>query len=148
MSHQLGREQPHGRSDIQPVVSPGRPTSLSSTDTDLIAAKFIEVLQVTDIRYALVYYGPFFRDIPRRLGQSPVLDSAVHAISAAYPFLHTGSYSPTALARYGKSLRALRECLDNADEARASNTLCAVYLITVCQVSTTFCSCQFHLNKS
>ncbi|KAJ6098576.1 hypothetical protein N7467_000111 [Penicillium canescens] len=90
-------------------------------------------LHVTDIRYALVYYGPSFRDIPRRLGSSPVLDSAVKAISAAYPFLHTGCYSPTALARYGQSLRALRECLNDAAEIRTPNTSFAVYLITICQ---------------
>ena len=153
MSHQLDRGQTQGRSALQPDVSSGRvvfvgrPAQLSSTDTDLIAASFVGALHVTDVRYALVYYGPFFRDIPRRLGSSPVLDSAVKAISAAYPFLHTGCYSPTALARYGQSLRALRECLNDAAEARTPNTLCAVYLITICQVSMFACSYRTPLTQ-
>jgi hypothetical protein len=110
------------------------PTQVPSTDTSIMAAAFVAAFQVTDIRYAVAYYGPFLRDIPRRLGNSTVLDSAVRALSTAYPFLHTGSYPPNALVRYGQSLRALRECLNNPVEARTPNTLCAVYLITICQV--------------
>ncbi|KAJ5214764.1 hypothetical protein N7449_001933 [Penicillium cf. viridicatum] len=107
------------------VVFIGGPTRVPSTDTT--------AFQVTDIRYAVAYYGPFLRDIPRRLGNSTVLDSAVRALSTAYPFLHTGSYPPNVLFLYGQSLRALRECLNNPAEARSPNTLCAVYLIIICQ---------------
>ncbi|KAJ5963207.1 uncharacterized protein N7479_003083, partial [Penicillium vulpinum] len=85
------------------------------------------------ILYAVAYYGHFLQDIPRRLGNSTVLDSAVRALSTAYPFLHTGIYPPNVLVRYGKSLRDLRECLNNPVEARTPNTLCAVYLTTICQ---------------
>ncbi|CAI7643341.1 unnamed protein product [Penicillium glandicola] len=99
-----------------------------------MAAAFVAAFQVTDVRYAVSYYGPFLRDIPRRLGNSTVLDSAVRALSTAYPFLHTGSYPPNVLVLYGQSLRALRECLNNPVEARTPNTLCAVYLITICQL--------------
>ncbi|KAJ6179022.1 hypothetical protein N7519_009483 [Penicillium mononematosum] len=111
----------------------GEPTRVPSTDTSRMAAAFVAAFQVTDIRYAMAYYGPFLRDIPRRLGNSTVLDSAVRALSTAYPLLHAGSYSPNALVLYGQSLRALRECLNDPVEARTPNTLCAVYLITICQ---------------
>ncbi|OGE47063.1 hypothetical protein PENARI_c069G08464 [Penicillium arizonense] len=139
ISHKLDHRRTQGQSALQPtlstsrVVCVGRPAQLPSTDTDQIAANFVEVLQVTDIRYAIVYYGHFLRDIPRRLGKNAVLDAAVKAISAASPFLYTGTNSPIALARYGQSLRRLRECLNDAAEARTPNTLCAVYLITICQ---------------
>ncbi|KAJ5373710.1 hypothetical protein N7517_005716 [Penicillium concentricum] len=115
------------------VVFVEGPKQVPSTETSLMAAAFVAAFQVTDIRYAVAYYGPFLRDIPRRLGSSTVLDSAVRALSTAYPFLHTGSYPPNVLVRYGQSLRALRECLNNPVEARTPNTLCAVYLITICQ---------------
>lgn len=116
------------------VVFIGGPTQVPSTDTSMIATAFVAAFQVTDIRYAMAYYGPFLRDIPRRLGNSTVLDSAVKALSTAYPFLHTRSYPPNALFLYGQSLRALRECLNDPAEARSPNTLCAVYLIIICQV--------------
>jgi hypothetical protein len=35
---------------------------------------------------------------------------------------------------YCNSLRALRESLNDPVEAQSPNTLCAVYLITICQV--------------
>ncbi|CAP85504.1 hypothetical protein EN45_059800 [Penicillium chrysogenum] len=111
----------------------GKPTRVPSTDTSKMAAAFVAAFQVTDIRYAMAYYGPFLRDIPRRLGNSTVLDSAVRALSTAYSLLHAGSYPPKALVLYGQSLRALRECLNDPVEARTPNTLCAVYLITICQ---------------
>ncbi|KAJ5501874.1 hypothetical protein N7463_004748 [Penicillium fimorum] len=115
------------------VVFVEGPTQVPSTETRIMAAAFVAAFQVTDIRYAVAYYGPFLRDIPRRLGNSTVLDSAVGAISAAYQFLHTGSYPSSVLVRYGQSLRALRECLNNPVEARTPNKLCAVYLIIICQ---------------
>ncbi|CAG8894969.1 unnamed protein product [Penicillium egyptiacum] len=139
MQTQTGAE---GQSGLQrSVFSPGKrvvfiggPTRVPSTEASRMAAAFVAAFQVTDIRYAIAYYGPFLRDIPRRLGNSTVLDSAVRALSTAYPFLHTGSYPPNALVLYGQSLRALRECLNNPVEARTPNTLCAVYLITICQI--------------
>lgn len=120
------------------VVFIGGPTRVPSTDTSIMAAAFVAAFQVTDIRYAMAYYGPFLRDIPQRLGNSTVLDAAVRALSTAYPFLHTGSYPPNVLFLYGRSLRTLRECLNNPAEARSPNTLCAVYLIIICQVKLHF----------
>jgi hypothetical protein len=116
----------------------GGPTRMPSTDTSRMAAAFVAAFQVTDIRYAMAYYGPFLRDIPRRLGNSTVLDSAARALSTAYPLLRAGSYPPNALVLYGQSLRALRECLNDPVEARTPDTLCAVYLITICQVKCHF----------
>ncbi|CAG8039320.1 unnamed protein product [Penicillium salamii] len=115
------------------IFSFGTPPSVLSTETGRLASAFVETLQITDVRYAVTYYGPFLREIPQRLGNSPVLDSAVKAISSAYPFVHKGAFPSSALVHYGQSLRALRDCLNNPSEARTSHTLCAVYLITICQ---------------
>lgn len=137
MQTQSGAEsqlEPRSFSAGKKVVFIEGPARVPSTDTSIMAAAFVAAFQVADIRYAIAYYGPFLRDIPRRLGDSTVLDSAVRALSTASPFLHTGSYPPNVLFLYGQSLRALRECLNNPTEARSPNTLCAVYLIIICQV--------------
>lgn len=99
-----------------------------------LAASFIETLQIRDIRYSLEYYGSFLHDIPRRLGTSAPLDAAVKALVASYPFFHNRDFPPEALIYHGRSLRVLRESLNDPVEARSANTLCAVYLITICQV--------------
>jgi hypothetical protein len=113
----------------------GSPVQILSTNTETLAAAFVAALEVTDIRYGVAYYGEFLGEVPKRLGSSAVLDSAVKAVSTAYPFLRTGSVPPNALVHYGQSLRALRDSLNNPSEARAPHTLCALYLIVVCQVS-------------
>ncbi|CAG8017805.1 unnamed protein product [Penicillium olsonii] len=115
------------------VFSFGSPPTVLNTGTGRLAAAFVETLEVTDIRYAVTYYGPFLREIPQRLGNSTVLDSAVKAVSSAYPYVHKGAFPTSVLVNYGQSLRALRDCLNNPSEARTAHTLCAVYLITICQ---------------
>ncbi|KAJ5095007.1 hypothetical protein N7532_007298 [Penicillium argentinense] len=98
-----------------------------------LASSLIGTLNITDIRYALEYYGYFLKDIPRRLGSSVALDAAVKALVTAYPYFHARDFPPDALLHYGRSLRALRESLNDPSEARSANTLCAVYIITICQ---------------
>ncbi|KAJ5414734.1 hypothetical protein N7509_001361 [Penicillium cosmopolitanum] len=98
-----------------------------------LASSLIGTLNITDIRYALEYYGYFLKDIPRRLGSSSALDAAVKALVTAYPYFHDRDFPPEALMYYGRSLRSLRDTLDDPTEARSVNTLCAVYLITICQ---------------
>lgn len=99
-----------------------------------LSTSFAKTLTITDVRYDITYYGAFLRDIPRRLGSSAALDASVKAVVTAYPYLHHQNFTPDAYMEYCNSLRALRESLNDPVEARSSNTLCAVYLITICQV--------------
>lgn len=66
-----------------------------------------------------------------------MLDAATQALVSLYPFLR-GLYRREVprdvLMLYGKSLRALRESLDDPVEVRSPYTLCSVYLISICQV--------------
>lgn len=101
---------------------------------DTLSASFVDSLKISDIRYDLAYYGPFLHDIPRRLGSSRALDAAVKTLVTAYPYFHGRGFPPCVFVNFGSSLRALRECLSDPVEARSFNTLCAVYLITICQV--------------
>jgi hypothetical protein len=95
---------------------------------------FVSVLQVDDLRYDLKTYGTFLLDVPQRLGNNRALDAAANTLTSAFPFLHTRNYPPHVLTRHNKSLRTLRSCLDDPAQAQTSNTLCAIYLIVICQV--------------
>jgi hypothetical protein len=89
---------------------------------------------VTDVRYDLACYGGFLNQIPARLGKNPALDASVGAITAAFPSLYTQQLPPDAISRYIDALRALRICLQDPATANSVDTLCAIYLILVCQV--------------
>jgi hypothetical protein len=99
-----------------------------------LAISFANTLTITDVRYDITYYGAFLKEIPRRLGSSVALDASVKAVVTAYPYFRHQNFSPDAYMEYCNSLRALRESLNDPIEAQSPNTLCAVYLITICQV--------------
>lgn len=66
-----------------------------------------------------------------------MLDAAAQALVSSHPFLHRlrGKEVPRdALMRFGNSVKALRQSLDNPAEIRSPHTLCAIYLISICQV--------------
>ncbi|KAJ5602260.1 hypothetical protein N7510_011794 [Penicillium lagena] len=118
------------QSAMSVVGHPARPPGNESVTA---IRAFVSVLEITDLRYDLSTYGTFLRDIPQRLGSNPALDAAVDALTCAFPFLKTRDYPPNVLTRYNHSLRALRSCLDDPVQAQTSNTLCAIYLIVICQ---------------
>lgn len=120
----------------------GTPKLLVHVPADGLSSSLVHSLQISDIRYDLAYYGPFLHDIPRRLGSSRALDAAVKSLVAAYPYFHGREFPPNVFVNFGGSLRALRECLSDPVQARSSNTLCAVYLITICQVCFFFFFCH------
>lgn len=45
-----------------------------------------------------------------------------------------GYQTVDALTKYGRAINSLRLCLDNPAKARMPETMCAVYLIMICQV--------------
>ncbi|KAJ6017745.1 Cytochrome P450 [Penicillium sp. IBT 35674x] len=100
---------------------------------DTLTTWFVNTLEIQDVRYDITYYGPFLRDLPRRLGSSPVLDAAATARVSSCPYFQKQDVPPAILAKFGKALRTLRECLDDPVDAQSPNTLCAIYLISTCQ---------------
>ncbi len=96
----------------------------------------------SDLRYSLTWaYGGYFLDVPKRLGTSDALDAAAVALSTAhlrYLSPESGQKVTTeALTRYSHALHVLRVSLDDPVEACTTNTLCAVYLLLICQVCNT-----------
>lgn len=124
-------------------VLPARGLSRSPTnETTTIASAFIFTLEVKDLRYDLSWYGAFLNDIPRRLGSNIALDASVNFLSSAFSSLYTHQQSLKTISNYVKALKALRICLNDPSQAWTANTLCAVYLLLICQVGTTFHQCN------
>jgi hypothetical protein len=108
-----------------------------SNETTSIANAFIFILEVNDLRYDLSCYGAFLTDIPKRLGSNIALDASVNFLTNAFSSLYTHQQSLTTLSKYVNALKALRICLDDPAQAWTANTLCAIYLLLICQVGTT-----------
>merc|ERR1711939_138659 len=105
-----------------------------SNDATMMLSDFVDKLEVKDIRFDLCWaYGNLLREIPKRLGTNIALDAAVNAITTTASDLSLGYKSPEALVRYGHALTALRTCLDDPVSSQSSSTLCAIYLIWICQ---------------
>lgn len=119
----------------QGAIILSRTTQIPSNDTLDITRDFIEVLQVTDVRYDVTWYGPFLENLPRRIGSSPALDAAIGAVTSAVKALRTRQNYPDAIARYVKGWKALRTCLSDPVQTKSIHTVCAIYLMMICQVS-------------
>ncbi|ATZ53036.1 hypothetical protein BCIN_08g06490 [Botrytis cinerea B05.10] len=98
-----------------------------------VAGSFISVLEVKDIRYDIGVYGTFLTEIPKRLGTSAALDASVNAISTSYTSIYSRKKPVEALENYGRGLKALRVALNDPKEAAEANTICAFYLMMICQ---------------
>lgn len=104
----------------------------------VLAHAFVKSIKLSaDLRYNLTWaYGGFLEDIPRRLGTSEALDASVDAVVTAHShFSVHKSVSVEALKKYSHALSKLRTYLDDPPKARAPETLCAVMILLICQVS-------------
>ncbi|KAJ6171760.1 hypothetical protein N7470_000827 [Penicillium chermesinum] len=127
--------QPRSRRRRSAVAVPG-PKIAQQLPTDALLSCFISTLQIHDVRYAITYYGLFLHDLPRRLGQSAALDASVKSLVTSYPYFHKvhgRDFPQEVLVDYGRSLRVLRETLSDPRACHSPDTLCAIYLISVCQ---------------
>ena len=111
-----------------------------SNETTLLVNALIAKLKASDdLRYNLSWtYGGFIEDIPRRIGTNQALDAAVAALVTAHSHLgsHQGTFATCqSLVKYSHALKTLRACLDDPVTARKAETLCAVMILLICQVS-------------
>lgn len=111
-------------------------SALPQNVSTVLASKFIAALEVEDLRYSLRCYGDFLEQIPKRLGHSDALDASVKALSSVFSVHYTRQLPPDALVNYINALKALRLCLSCKDEKLAPETLSAIYIMMICQVST------------
>jgi hypothetical protein len=105
-----------------------------SNEMTIVTGAFFSAFEIKDVRYDLSTYGEFLKDIPRRLGSSPALDASVKAFTNSCSLVHSRQASTQAYESYIDALKALRDDINNPKEAGSANTMCAVYLIMICQV--------------
>ncbi|KAH8654422.1 hypothetical protein BGZ60DRAFT_418471 [Tricladium varicosporioides] len=108
-------------------------TWVPSNGMTMVTGAFCSALSVTDVRYDLSVYGQFFKDIPRRLGENAALDASAGALTAAFNSIYSGNRSVEAIEKYVHALGTLRASLSDPVEVKSPNTLCAIYLMIVCQ---------------
>jgi hypothetical protein len=112
------------------------PPSISRSpvgQTAIMTSKLVSTLQIEDFRYDPTCYGFFLHKIPQRIGVNPALDASVNAIIASHAALYTRERSPDMFSKYGQALSTLRTCLTDPALAETPETLCAIYLLTVCE---------------
>ena len=104
--------------------------------TDLTGAFLYSINPAVELKYNLVWaYGDILERIPQRLGKSSALDAAVRALTCAHSnFCMRRKAAPVVLAKYSRALRELATCLGDPGKARSSETLCAVYMLQICEV--------------
>lgn len=99
------------------------------------------IAPATNVRWNIALtYGDFLLGLPRRLGANQALDAAVRSLLSAHTdvCIDRTRVSSTTLALYGNAVSSLRSCLDDPSTASATETLCAVYIIIIQQVSQFF----------
>ncbi|KAF5679764.1 hypothetical protein FHETE_655 [Fusarium heterosporum] len=106
-----------------------------SNRTTAVTHTLVSRLEITDLRYDITCYGDFLRYIPARLGRNEALDASADALATTFSSLYQrqGYQTVEALTKYGRAIKSLRICLDNPAKARMPETMCAVYLIMICQ---------------
>ena len=110
---------------------------LSNEHTRRVSAFADRIKSSTSVKFNLAWtYGDYLADVPARLGTNEALDRAADAVLVAFGRFSTTyvDVTPVLLEKYTLALTALRTCLDDPVKAKASETLCAIMLLMICQV--------------
>ena len=109
-----------------------------SNDLSRLTLAFISKVSWTiDISHQLVgNFGMYLLEIPKRLGMNNALDAAADLLVTTHIRYCAGyrSLDTETLVKNSRALKALGENLDNPVYAHSSETLCAVMVLSICQV--------------
>ncbi|KAL7907148.1 hypothetical protein GGI35DRAFT_455545 [Trichoderma velutinum] len=124
------REQETGGSSVIPV---GHPSSPPSNAITLATGTFVSVLEVDDLRYDITGWTVFLKEIPRRLGTSDLLDASAKTFANTLSAVQSKQPQPVKnISQFGNALHILRGSLIE-DKDQIVDSLCAIYLILLCQ---------------
>lgn len=144
-----GRPGPADTTPQGSLTVPGRasspaPSQVPGNSLTRETSALVALLRITDLRYDVSGFGGFLKDIPRRMGRNKALDASVNAFTTLYPILYSQNMhvSSAMLAAYVRALESLRISLEDRMTAQTPETLAAIYLVTLSQVSTTY-PCPF-----
>ncbi|KAH7310453.1 hypothetical protein B0I35DRAFT_481769 [Stachybotrys elegans] len=104
-----------------------------SNQISRLAAEFVDLFKVDNLRYDISAYGPFFPQIPVRLGRSEAIDAATDAVCKTLHSYRSGVITQEALSSYVKALNALRATLMDPAKAHSIDALLAIHMTMICQ---------------
>lgn len=123
-------DQETGGSSVLPVGHPSSPPSNAMT---LATGAFVSVLEVDDPRYDVTGWTVFLNEIPRRMGTSDLLDASAKTFASTLSAVQSKKPQPVEnLSQFGNALQTLRGSLVE-DKDQIVDSLCAIYLILLCQ---------------
>ncbi|KAL6820433.1 hypothetical protein J3E69DRAFT_59443 [Trichoderma sp. SZMC 28015] len=123
-------DQETGGSSVLPVGHPSSPPSNAMT---LATGAFVSVLEVDDPRYDVTGWTVFLDEIPRRMGTSDLLDASAKTFASTLSAVQSKKPQPVEnLSQFGNALQTLRRSLVE-DKDQIVDSLCAIYLILLCQ---------------
>jgi hypothetical protein len=101
-----------------------------------VSMSLVDKLQTRYLESDINWVGSFMNEMPRRLSHSQALADATEAFMLAIPCADVShTLSLKRLRSYTVALHATRLALSHPLEAFSVNSLCAVYLLWICQVS-------------
>lgn len=119
--------------------APSIPPTLPQTEVQMLTNTFVSTIAPSTRRVNLTQtYGSFLEMVPRRLGTNAALDSSARALVCAHQNVCLGRpATEESLACYALAIRTLRLYLGNLDStaARSTETVCAIIMVIMCQVS-------------
>lgn len=127
----------HNISKLNQSSQPDSSISQMPSSTSMaVSLSLVSKLETRHLRFEMNWaHGSFMDDIPERLDHSKALATATEAFMLAIPCAEVShTLSRDRLRAYTAALTATRLALLHPVEAYSSNTLCAVYLLWVCQV--------------
>jgi len=112
--------------------------SIQPNSQDSMTALMVNKFSITDLRYDVGWaFGPFIREIPRRIGGSVALDYAARTFALSLPpSPHTRRHPGSdVLENFSVALKETRLALADPVASKSINTLCAAYLLVLCTAS-------------
>ncbi|KAH7245810.1 hypothetical protein BKA59DRAFT_527644 [Fusarium tricinctum] len=118
--------------DSQVTATPSRGLD---NEASKLAAEFVCLMEIDDVRYSLGKYGPyFFIELPSRLGSHPAMDATTSALTTSFKSIRLRKTCDlNVLAVYGKALRTLQDCLSDPEQP-AVQKLELVLMTMLCQL--------------
>lgn len=106
-----------------------------TTDVLRTVSSLASILRIEEPGRSILSFGSFFREIPRRMEQSPVLAAAAKALTHSASTYYAKAPTTLAVEHYGRALETLRVDVACASEkTQFVNIICAIGILCLASV--------------
>ncbi|EGX87849.1 hypothetical protein CCM_09472 [Cordyceps militaris CM01] len=99
-----------------------------------LSSRFASALKIDDPQFDLKYFGPWFAEIPVRMGTCELLDIAAESFLDAHDDLRSGRKSTKWPSNYRKAITSLSNTFQDPRQTKSPYTLCSIFMIMVSQM--------------